>query len=293
MEGERPKSAWGESDAEAEFQRDIRTGREPVYQPPVRPRENPNIPHSIDPGLPVPNKPTLKERFPNLAPIIEQLDEIERREFWMKNPTALAGENLRQLAPLVDIFKEAMLFRAITENWDEKTLINEYEKKMKDLYTRCASRPMFHEAFGQLMRSWHWFVTPENLNLPGENKHLEKRLIKPNEKGRIAIKLMQLETKFKSRVLLYDNCDGEGPNCYVSEADDYFDDARDEDQIDEDQLEFVEQEAIPLYRMFVIDKAIVHNRPQTVSVNGIPVDIDRDYTGILIALYKSCIKPEE
>lgn len=293
MDGDRPQSSWGESDAETEFQKDVKTGREPVYQPPIRPTENPNVPHSIDPGLPVPSKPTLKDRFPNLAPIIDKLNAIEQREFWMKNPAALAGENLRQLSPLVDIFKEAMLYRAITENWDEETLIDEYEKKMKDLYTRCASRPMFHEAFGQLMRSWHWFVTPENLSLPGENKHLEKRFIKPNEKGRIAMKLMQLEMKFKKRVLLSDDCDGENPSCYVNKDDNYFDADRDDDEIDEDQLEFVEEQAIPIYRMFVIDKAIVHNRPRTGLPNDIPVDIKRDYTGILIDLYKSCIKPEK
>src|SRR3989338_1643510 len=141
-----------------------------------------------------------------------------------------------------------MLFRAVTENWSQETLISQYEKKMGDLYTRAASRPMYHEAFGQTVRAWHWFVLPENLGLDGKNRHLDNRQIKVEERPRIAMKLLALETEVRKKVL--------------GDEEDIEEDIDDED-INKDQLEFVQDELIPVYRMYIIDNAILGNAGRT------------------------------
>lgn len=239
-------------------------------------------PKTIDPGIPVVDTKTkkfkedLKERFPKIRDVILELEDIEKREFWNKAPTNMSGDTTQQIFGIIEQVREAMLYRAIVENWDRETLLTQYERAIVDYYTRAASRPFFYEVGGQMVRAWHWFVTPENLG-KGENKNLtegpEKREISPRYRGRIAIKLMVVEHKIKNEIL--------HPNWKI------------DPDVNENQLKFVENEAIPLYRFFVIDEAIVNNiSAEDKDNDGIPDAIYNRYVPILTDLYTSALKKE-
>lgn len=277
-----PADDWEEPDVRTARQKERTAGKGRTVTPFQLPEKTEEGPSSIDSGLPVVDASTgkfkkdLRERFPRIRDLIDELKKIEKREFWNKAPKNVVGTDAEQISAVVDQLLEAMLYQAIVENWNEATLKKQYERTIADFYTRAASRPFLYETGGQMMRAWHWAVTPENLG-EGENKALtegpEKREISPSDRGRIAIKLMVVEHKIKEEVI--------HPNW-----------ARDP-KVNDNQLEFVEEEAIPLYRFWVIDEAIVHNiSAQDNNNDGIPDAIYNRYVPVLRDLFTSTLKKD-
>ncbi|MEK7523536.1 MAG: hypothetical protein AAB588_00740 [Patescibacteria group bacterium] len=271
--GQRPATSWEGSGAEEAFNDALTGGRETDFKPPEH-VETLVVTGHIDPGLPVAGVSRLQDKFPQMKEIIDRLETIEAAEFWNKNVAALAGADLDQMRAVLKEIKEATLFKAVVENWTKKTLYEEFEDIMGDLYTQCASRPWLSEGWGQLTRLGHALIASENLG-DGKNSYIlegpGKRNISPIERGKIMIPLIALERKIKKEILEPD---------WTTDP-----------KINKDQLEFVEKKVIPQYRVFVIDKAILYNASNIDSDGDkIPDVIKNDYDGILRGLYKSCIK---
>lgn len=294
MDQERPQSSWGESGAEADYQRDVTADRESPWRPPVKPKgsnkppegppEGPKAPKSIDPG-PVQDihvdKQDLKDRLPHLSALVEKLDAIEFEEFGAESAAFKGDKNA--VIEIAERMKEAMLFRAIVENWSEETLLDQYRTVMQDLFTECADRPWIQKGWGQVQRGWHAVFKRENFSIPNDrlNDHLNDRQLKITDRLKLNRALIVVENTYLGSGITHsgDIClemDLDGSGCS---------DWEDENDLEEDQLEFVRETAIPFYRSFIINRGIVENANQE--------ELETAYRGILNRLYKQCQIPGE
>lgn len=212
-------------------------------------------PKTIDPGPvvidPKTGKPMekLEDRFPKLRAVVQKLHEIGDEEFWNQNLGAIAGDYAAEYIKVAEKMPEAMLYKAITENWSEETLYSKYRQVMGDLYTKAASRPFLKEAWGQTKRAWHWAAESENPGESGMNMAVEgKRKIGLREKPTILAKMMQRENELINGDDICLEWDGE------------CDDWEDDDDVDEERLEFIREEMVPFYREWFLNKAIVEDK---------------------------------
>jgi hypothetical protein len=146
---------------------------------------------------------------------------------------------------------------------------------MGDLYTRAACRPWMHELWGQAKRAWHGAFKSENLGESGMNAAIEgKKKISLREKPKIIAKMLKRENE----LLNGDNV------CLEWDAGDAeCDDWEDKDDLDEDRLEFIQEEMIPFYRNWFLNKGIIEDRTAD--------DILSAYAEALSDFGKSCVIP--
>lgn len=258
-----PAGDWDEPDLDNAYNKAKNAGKGRIQQPwelptpvvPKGPSKGPEKPKTIDPGSVVIDKKTgkpmekLEDRFSRLKPVVLKLYEIGNEEFWNQNLGALAGDYAAEYIKVAEKMPEAMLYKAITENWSEETLYSKYRQVMGDLYTKAASRPFLKEAWGQAKRAWHWAAESENPGESGMNAAIEgKRKISLREKPKILAKMMQLENELINGD---DVCLEWNGKCK---------DWEDDDDLDEDRLKFIREEMVAFYREWFLNKAIVEDK---------------------------------
>lgn len=228
-----------------------------------------NISESINPGLPVPNKQNLSEKFPLLKDLIHELDLIEQEAFHRRRPKP-SGKEYEKLSGLIRDAKKGLLYQAIVENWPQETLKEEYKKTMDNFYTRAANRTTPREIKDWLKRHWRENVSEENPGLEGENKFVveSKRKFKPADKPWMVANLNQLKKELRKELIDEESYDAE-------------DDEYDEDEIDVKLLEFIEEEAAPFYIELFTNKAIVEGAIDFYEVKD-------DFEKRMKDLYKRC-----
>ncbi|MBI2638761.1 hypothetical protein HYW83_04175 [Candidatus Peregrinibacteria bacterium] len=253
---------WDEPDLDSAYDKERKAGKgrsKPPFQlpnaPTPGPGPGPEKPKTIDPGPVVINPKTgkpmekLEDRFPRLLAVVQKLYEIGNEEFWNQNLGAIAGKYAADYIKVAEKMPEAMLYKAITENWTQETLYEKYRQAMGDLYTKAASRPLLKEAWGQTKRAWHWATESENPGAPGMNMAIEgKRKISLREKPKVLAKMMQLENELINGD---DVCLEWNGKCK---------DWEDDDDLDEDRLEFIREEMVAFYREWFLNKAIVEDK---------------------------------
>ncbi|GEM_PF-6697383 len=273
-----PTGGWDEPDVRGARQKEINAGKGRRIAPFELPAQGPDKPKTIDPGPvvidPRTGKPMekLEDRFPALKEVVKKLQDIGNEQFWNKNPQALSGDHLAEFIKMAEKMPESMLYQAIVENWSEETLYKKYEQVMGDLYTRTASRPWMAEAWGQAKRGWHAAFKSENLGEPGMNLAIEgKRKISLRERPKVIAKMLKLETELLNGDDVCLEWDGE------------CDDWEDRDDVDEERLEFIQDEMIAFYRNWFLNKGILEDRTAD--------DVTWAYAKALADFVNSCVKP--
>lgn len=262
----------------------VQAGSEPTTRPPESRKEILDRNQSIDPGTVNDihlEQEDLKNRLPQLRQIIEELETIEFEEFDKKFSAFKQEKN--QIIEIAGQMKEALLFKAIVENWSREALIDEYRRVMKDLFTECADRPWLQKGWGQIQRAWHEVYKREDLSISktSPHEHLNDRQLKVTDRLGLNRKLLEIENTYRKLDMGNDidiclTMKLDGSRCS---------DWEDSDDLNEDHLKFVQETAIPFYRSFVINRGIVENTSQE--------ELEREYRKILNTLYQQCQIPGE
>lgn len=275
-----------------------------------------------------PNIKELEKRFPNLKQLIEALNTIEKEEFadkyeqrqsqvgydedidWDKVFTSGHwGNFLKSFLPFTDnviwqkisnpevyivhhiatITKEFLLFKAICQNWDEKTLLEQYRLVMRQLWNECAQNRKWYEGMGDsISTAWLEIWSDEPKSLPGENPSLEKKLTlsgKPYtlKKGipQIMERLKKVESQFKGKeagLIWKDEAFCTQWSSGSNECETWNETA----DFDEGILEFIHGRGMLFLREYTIYRGII---------DGLYLsDFDKSYREKLAKLYKSALK---
>lgn len=271
-----PEDDWEKPDVSGMRQKELDAGRGRTGPDFKIPEKGPEQPKPIDPGMPVLEsngrpKEKLHERFPKLKEIIKKFEEIEDREFFNRDMTQLSGPYVEDFVSMTRKMKEAMLYQAITSNWSEETLYKQYEQAMKYLYTKAASRPVSAETWQLMKSAWRGLFKSENLGEGGMNTAIEgRRIISLRERPRIIAEMLKLENALLN-----------GENVCV-EWDGTCDERKAKKKLDGDRLEFIQDDLIPFYRNWFLNKGIVENKSDS--------DIYWAYAKALADFAHSCIK---
>lgn len=269
----------------------------------------------------------LEKRFPNLKELIAALNAIEKEEFtdkyeqrqsqidydkdidWQKVFTLKRwGNFLKSFLPFTDnvswqkisnpevhivhhiaqVTKEFLLFKAICQNWDEKTLLEQYRLMMRQLWNECAQNREWYKGMGDsISTAWLEIWSDEPKSLPGENPSLEKKLIfsgKPYTLKRgipqIMERLKKVESQFKGKegYILKD----EAFCTEWSSASNECETWNEKSDFDEGILDFIHGRGMLFLREYTIYRGIIDGKYLS--------DFDKSYRENLAKLYKSALK---
>lgn len=288
---------------------------EPYYPPQPVPQEgsdgSPEKPREpIDPGDFMGAGMPLEQKFPKMKPIIENMKKIAREEFLDKDQTVIGSNEdidwsnllkphmwlssnawwktgnpeLPNVQKISELMMEAMLYKAVCDNWDEQTLYEQYKLKMRELYSECAAnKSAIKEVTDPISTIWLsiWTSNPSSSRAV-ENPHLKTKKLKPNDIPGLISSLTSVEALFKGtnkNLVLPDvptycvEWDFGDNECETSE---------DEDDFNSDMIEWVNEVGIPFYRNYLIYRAIMENYSKKT--------LENDYKLILSRLYKNALK---
>lgn len=271
----------------------------------------------------------IEQRFPKLKSLIESLNAIEKEEFidkyeqrqsqidydkdidweriltlnhwgkWAKSfiPFTdnvewqkISNPEVHIVHHIANITKEFLLFKAICENWDAKTLKEQYKLKMRQLWDECAQGASWYKGiWDSSSATWLSLWTSDPKSLPGENPSLEASLRlrgKPYtlKEGipRIIERLKKVETQFKSKEATGLIWKDPGYCTQWSSGSNECETWNETSDFDTGILDFIHGRGILFLREYTIYQGII---------NGLYLsDFDKSYREKLAKLYKSALK---
>lgn len=286
-------------------------------------------PEPIDIGKDLgPNVKEIERRFPDLKQLIEYLNAIEKEEFidkyeqrqsqidydkdldwdriltlahwqkWIKsfvpftdNVTwqKISNPEVHIVHHIAQITKEFLLFKAICQNWDEKTLKEQYQLAMRQLWNECAQNAAWYKGmWDSTSTAWLEIWTKDPKSLAGENPSLEQNLKlrgKPytlkKDIPQIIERLRKVEPQLKGKEAGYvwkdeayctDWPSGSAECGTWNKISDF----------DEGILDFIHGRGILFLREYTIYRGIIDGLYQS--------DFDKSYRENLAKLYKSALK---
>lgn len=275
-----PGSTWERSGWAEQIKKDISAKKEPAptWKPPEETPEE--IKKPIDPGSFAPNSVSdvndpqyLEKQFPDIAQtLLRDLNKIEAA-----NTPASKGRLFEQLTGtgMLRDMKRAFFYKAVVENWTEKTLYEEFEQHMNDWKTRCQKEPLTDLSWLGVRIAWEKFWGASALGIaPDDNPNLKNRIIQlSSHKALLLNRFGAIKSTVKSNALRGREKIEDGkvvPGEY------------DEPKIDMDQLEFVDEVAVPFYMNYYINRGIMENA----NVQ----ELVADYEDRIVSLYNSALK---
>lgn len=258
------KVAWrpggrDKSRAVEDYKKRLQDGTETPYEPEKVP----------DMDMKKPINPTPE----NLKYLKGELQKKFNETFPMRYASKFSSEVTEKYVRLLRDLPEGFLMKAVTENGSPEELLDEFERQITVIRT-MADQNIGPAIIWQKIKEFiHWVFDVGEWEAEGDNPNLDNienpknDTVKPRHKTSLANELKKLETYYRERL---EDVHGH-----------WYGDSYDDDKVD-----FLEDEEIPFYREFFLNKAILDKPPHTAYKLAV------DYSKFLRDSYRECIDDE-